>query len=75
MVAYRCDRCKEYYIPYEGLNIWGTTGDMVDAMAFSKRLNSHLTGGIEFSDRKRYDLCPNCMEKIIIFMKNDVQKE
>lgn len=72
MVAFRCDRCKEYYIPYEGLNERDVTGGDSNCAAFSKRFDSLILSGIKLSERKQYDLCPNCMEKLIKFMENDI---
>lgn len=61
MNAKKCDRCKQYYMPYAGVSKNWYSNNLI----FGEE--SSLT--YEYVDNKRFELCPNCMDEIVRFIR------
>jgi len=55
--ALKCDRCGKLYELYDGIKFQPTTSPYS-----SVRLQNKVYG-------RNFDMCPDCMEKVIEFMK------
>lgn len=62
MRALKCDRCGKFYEHYDGINIWS---DKVNGLRFIYRYNDY-----DFSNHTTFDLCPECMNALKLFLKN-----
>lgn len=62
MIAYRCDRCNGYYENYNDIHD-ERGGGTVNSMRFQFVPKDGQAYG-----RKIYDLCPDCMYKLLDFM-------
>ena len=66
MEAFRCDRCREYYMPYDGFGKNGvdrTTREQLYSHNFNAiRL---VKSGSDSVKGDNYDLCPKCAEEFI----------
>ena len=65
MVAYRCDRCGEYYENYDNIHD-ERGGGTVNSMEFRYSFKNGQNIGC-----KIYDLCPGCMYKLLAFMGDE----
>lgn len=64
MLAKKCDLCGNFYDHYDG---WRENEEEANAIIFNDRgLDGRSTG------RKLYDLCPECMNKILETMRNSM---
>lgn len=61
--ALKCDRCGRLYEHYQGVEIV-EGGNKYHAITLENRY-----------DHKWYDLCPECMGKLIEFIRGDLNKE
>lgn len=70
MKAFRCDRCREYYIPYAGVGKNGVdraSGEQLYNYNFNAiRL---IKSGSDSMKGDNYDLCPKCAEELINWVK------
>ena len=67
MIAYRCDRCNGYYEVYDNIHD-ERGGGTVNSMKFQwSPKNGQVFG------RKIYDLCPDCMHKLLDFMGGTIK--
>ena len=65
-VAKKCDRCGKFYEYYAGRNTEFKNSEKTNAILF---LDYDTKGG--YWVNKSYDLCIDCMRKLIKFIKND----
>lgn len=63
--AMKCNRCGKFYACYDG-NIEIKNSELSNGVILT---NKDLDNG--YWERKSYDLCPDCMRKLEIFIKND----
>lgn len=63
MIAFKCDRCGSFYDDYEGIHDY-RAGGTTNGVNFVRL--GHF--GQSISERKKYELCPNCMRKLLDFI-------
>ena len=59
--AKKCDRCGKLYEMYRGIPLIDE-GNVYHALILVDQ---------RYDDRKPFDLCPECMQKVIYFLDND----
>lgn len=75
MKAFRCDRCREYYMPYDGVGKNGVnrvTGEQSYKYIFDSILLDKRDSDIRSNEG--YDLCPKCAEEFIKWFKGKGNK-
>lgn len=65
MRAKKCDRCGKLYEHYDGSKEFKENGRANAVMLIDRDLDEKYFG------RKDYDLCPDCMGKLIAFLKRE----
>lgn len=68
MLARKCDRCGGFYETYGGGSILNNNMQ-ANAIRF---IDVDKTGGI--INKKVFDLCPECMELMQRFIKNEIEE-
>ena len=63
MQARKCDRCGKLYEIYNGLEVV-KGGDIYNTVRLEKENIANIY--------KKLDLCPECMEKLVNFIKNEI---
>lgn len=61
--ALKCDRCRKLYEPYDGIKFRPTSNPYN-----TLRLTNNYIGA-------EFDMCPECMEKVIEFIKAGKEEE
>lgn len=67
--AMKCDVCGKYYDKYRGIDIFPEVGkaNLVTLYDEQNRVDS--------IERKSYDLCPECMKRLLNFLNNSIEPE
>lgn len=65
MLARKCDRCDKTYEHYFGHEMFGCKRVYGNAIGF---LDFNITGDA-YDQHKCYDLCPDCMTKLMGFLE------
>lgn len=63
MLARKCDRCGKLYEQYEGK----TNYRELSGANGVKLIDVYMSDN-GYDNRKRYDLCPECMAKLVAFL-------
>ena len=67
MLARKCDRCGDFYEPYNGEELF-KDGEMANNVQFRNFYNDR------YYYMKKYDLCPKCMELMQRFINNEIEE-
>ena len=62
MQAKKCDRCGKFYELYDGFEI-AKGGNKYNTVRLEKLVCDSIY--------RKFDLCPECMEKLVNFIKNE----
>lgn len=71
----RCDKCFNIFDPKEARGIFGSVNDLriVDRDTYDSPASNSITitaASITVgTDKKPFDLCPDCMAKLLAFLK------
>lgn len=65
MRAKKCDRCGKLYEHYDGSKEFKNAERANAVLLIDRDLDN------EYWSRKSFDLCPNCMRKLEVFIKNE----
>lgn len=65
MRAKKCDRCDKLYEHYDGSKEFKNTERANAVFLIDRDLDN------KYWYRKSFDLCPNCMRKLEVFIKNE----
>lgn len=65
MRAKKCDRCGKLYEHYDGCKDFKSNGNANGVLLIDRDLENKYYG------RKDYDLCPDCMNGLIAFLKRE----
>lgn len=66
MKALKCDRCNKFYDTYKGKKL-NDKGCHYNGMALAR------DNDYNYLSRKEYELCPDCMEELIKFIKKETE--
>lgn len=68
MRAKKCDRCDKLYEHYDGSKEFKNTERANAVFLIDRDLDN------KYWSRKSFDLCPNCMRKLEVFIKNEEEQ-